>query len=92
MYLPSIVIVGVHFERRRALATGLAVCGTGVGTMLLAPFVERLLRVYGWRGTLLIEAGLLLNCCVCAGVYRPPSTRPAAPPPPLPSSQLHDIV
>jgi len=90
IYLPSVVIVSAHFERRRALATGLAVCGTGVGTVVFAPFVESLLRVYGWRGTLLIEAGLLLNCCVCATVYIPP------PPPPsttlTTSSSLHHTV
>lgn len=29
MYLPSIVIVNFYFLRRRALATGIAVCGSG---------------------------------------------------------------
>jgi len=96
--VPSVVIVGVRFERRRALATGVAVCGTGVGTVALAPLVEHLLRLYGWRGTLLIEAGLLLNCCVCAGLYRPTSADratlnpPPPPSPPPPSPSLHDTV
>lgn len=38
MYLPAIVIVGFYFEQKRALATGLAVCGSGIGTFLFAPF------------------------------------------------------
>lgn len=29
IYLPSIVSVGYYFERRRALATGVALCGSG---------------------------------------------------------------
>jgi len=89
IYLPSIVIVSVYFERRRALATGMAVCGTGVGTIVFAPLVECLLEVYGWRGTLLIEAGLLLNCCVCAAFYLPPS---AVTPTPPSSAELLDTV
>ena len=28
-YLPSVVCVGYYFEKRRALATGIAVCGSG---------------------------------------------------------------
>jgi len=80
MYLPSVVIISGYFERRRALATGIAVCGTGVGAMTFAPLVEWLLEVYGWRGTLLIEAGLLLNCCVCGVIFLPPPAMSLAPP------------
>jgi len=79
IYLPSIVIISVYFERRRALATGMAVCGTGVGTIVFAPLVEFLSELYGWRGTLLIEAALLLNCCVCAGFYQTPSAMSSIP-------------
>ena len=35
IYLPSIVIVGYYFESKRALATGIAVCGSGVGSIIL---------------------------------------------------------
>ena len=31
MYLPSIVVVGFYFDKKRALATGIAVCGSGIG-------------------------------------------------------------
>ena len=89
MYLPSVVIISGYFERRRALATGIAACGTGVGTMVYAPFVEWLMEEYGWRGTLLIEAGLLLNCCVCAVVYLPPPVVTSTPPS---SSELPNTV
>jgi len=45
--------------------------------------------VYGWRGTLLIEAGLLFNCCVCAAFYLSPS---AVTPTPPSSAELLDTV
>jgi len=49
MYLPSIAMVSFYFDERRALATGLAVCGSGVGTFILAPFFNHLVVEYGWK-------------------------------------------
>ena len=54
VYVPAVVAVGFYFEKRRALATGIAVCGSGIGTFVLAPLTTWLLEQYGWRGTLLI--------------------------------------
>ncbi|CAN8003264.1 unnamed protein product, partial [Ixodes hexagonus] len=63
-YVASIVIVAYYFERRRSLATGLAVCGTGIGTFLFAPLTIYLLETFAWRGTLLILAGFFLNMVI----------------------------
>ena len=71
MYLPSIVIVGYYFDKKRALATGIAVCGSGMGVFLFAPFASFLLENYGWRGGNQILAGILLNGIVCGAVFRP---------------------
>ena len=32
VFLPAIVCVGIYFESKRALATGIAVCGAGLET------------------------------------------------------------
>ena len=37
IYLPAVCAVGYHFEKKRALATGISVCGSGVGTFVFAP-------------------------------------------------------
>ncbi|KAI9554053.1 putative monocarboxylate transporter 13-like [Daphnia sinensis] len=71
VYVPAVVAVGFYFEKRRALATGIAVCGSGIGTFVLAPFTTWLLGYYGWRGTLLIHGGLVLNCAVFGAMFRP---------------------
>ena len=52
MYLPSIAMVSFYFDKRRALATGLAVCGSGVGTFVFAPFFNFLVVEYGWKVSL----------------------------------------
>lgn len=60
--MATIVVVSFFFEKRRSLATAVCVCGAGVGTFIFAPVHELLLETYSWRGTVLIEAGILLNC------------------------------
>ena len=54
VYVPAVVAVGYYFDKRRALATGIAVCGSGVGTFVIAPLTTWLLEQYGWRGTILM--------------------------------------
>lgn len=71
MFIPSIIVVGLYFSRRRALATGIAMSGSGVGTFVYAYLCEALLNEFSWRGTVLIMAGIILNCVVCAALFRP---------------------
>lgn len=76
IYLPAIVCVTCYFEKKRAFATGIAVCGSGIGTALLAPLIEFLVRELGWQGAMLITAGLVLNCCVFGAFFRPLEKKP----------------
>lgn len=71
IYLPSIVVVGYWFERKRALTTGIALCGSGVGGMIFAPLTTYLLEQYTWQGHNLIIAGIVLNCAVCGMLFFP---------------------
>nr|KAG5691324.1 hypothetical protein BaRGS_014023 [Batillaria attramentaria] len=70
-YVTSVITVAYYFEKRRALATGLSVCGTGIGTFTFAPLCEYLVGVYGWRGTFLILGAITLNITVCGALFRP---------------------
>ena len=71
MYLPSIVSVGLYFDKKRSLATGIAVCGSGIGTFIFSPVLEFLSEIYNWRGVLMIVAGIILNGAVCGMLIRP---------------------
>ncbi|KAJ8962271.1 hypothetical protein NQ318_018250 [Aromia moschata] len=71
IYLPAVVCVGYYFETKRSLATGIAVCGSGVGTFAFAPLATILLEKYGWKGANLILAGIVFNCAIFGALMRP---------------------
>lgn len=57
-YVPAIGAVQRWFVRRRGFASGLAVSGIGVGTLVMPPFASYLVGTLGWRETYLV-LGLL---------------------------------
>ncbi|KAK5646514.1 hypothetical protein RI129_004978 [Pyrocoelia pectoralis] len=71
IYLPAIVSVTTYFEKKRSLATGIAVCGSGLGTFIFAPVINLLLQEYGWRGAMLIISALVLECIIFGALFRP---------------------
>lgn len=71
MYLPSIVMVGHYFDKKRALATGIAVCGSGTGTFVFAPLGSYLVSEYGWKGCNIIMGAIILNGVAFGAIYRP---------------------
>ena len=71
MYLCAYVMIGHFFEKQRALATGIASCGSGVGTFVFAPLAVFLIEQYTWTGAMWILAGVVLNGVVCGAVFRP---------------------
>jgi len=64
-------MVGIYFCERKALAYGIAMSGSGIGTFILAPVVQLLIEHYSWRGALLILGGFVSNLCVCGALLRP---------------------
>lgn len=66
--------VTCYFEKKRSFATGIAVCGSGIGTFIFAPLTEALINTYGWRGALLIITAITLNCIIFGALFRPLET------------------
>lgn len=64
-------MVGYYFEKKRAFATGIAVCGSGIGGFVFAPFCVYLINEYSWKGALWIVSGLVLNGVIFSCFYRP---------------------
>uniref|UniRef100_A0A3P9KHG5 Major facilitator superfamily (MFS) profile domain-containing protein n=1 Tax=Oryzias latipes TaxID=8090 RepID=A0A3P9KHG5_ORYLA len=70
-YTPAIALVGCYFQQRKALAYGIAMSGSGIGTFVLAPVLQLLIELYSWRGALLIMSAVVANLCVCGALMRP---------------------
>jgi MFS family permease len=57
-YVPAIGAVQRWFVRRRGFASGLAVSGIGVGTLVMPPLASLLIENLGWRGAYLALGAL----------------------------------
>src|SRR5713101_7338807 len=57
-YVPAIGAVQRWFVRRRGFASGLAVSGIGVGTLVMPPLASFLIESLGWRGAYLVLGAL----------------------------------
>ncbi|KAJ2764584.1 hypothetical protein IWQ57_005113, partial [Coemansia nantahalensis] len=60
MAMPAYVAPAQWFDRHRALSTGVAVAGTGLGVVALTPAYESLLRARGMAVCLYVQAVLTL--------------------------------
>jgi len=77
----SLTMVGMYFEKRRGFANTIAVAGGSAGGLVFAPLLTVLFQEYGYQG-LLVMAGIALNGCVSAALFRPPEfyTKPVSNP------------
>uniref|UniRef100_A0A0N4ZQ74 MFS domain-containing protein n=1 Tax=Parastrongyloides trichosuri TaxID=131310 RepID=A0A0N4ZQ74_PARTI len=71
IYCPAIVIVTMYFEKYRALATGIAVCGAGVGTAVISPLQEYLIQHYSWQFCMRVNSILALLCVIAGLTFAP---------------------
>lgn len=76
-YVPILAVVGGWFALRRNTAMGVAVSGTGAGTLVVAPLAAILIRGYGWRVSyLLLGAASAILLAGCAWFAEAPPIRP----------------
>jgi len=73
MFMPALVTPALHFNKRRALACGVAVCGTGIGTLTIPPLANALITAYGWRGALRVISAIVLSCLFCGFAFFKPT-------------------
>lgn len=71
IYVPAVITTGFYFEKWRALATGISVTGSGVGTIVMGPVTIALIKMFGWRGAILCQAGIIITCSMFSALYRP---------------------
>jgi MFS transporter, OFA family, oxalate/formate antiporter len=57
-YVPAVGAVQRWFAKRRGFASGLAVSGIGVGTLIMPPLASLLIAALGWREAYLVLGGV----------------------------------
>ena len=81
VYVPAIGAVQRWFDRRRGLASGIALTGIGLGTLVMPLLVASLLTTMNWRGVMVVLAVVVAACCIPALFFleRDPAARGLAP-------------
>ncbi|XP_074660512.1 monocarboxylate transporter 14-like [Tubulanus polymorphus] len=69
-FTPLLVIAPTFFPEKQSLAQGFAISGIGLGTIVMPLIIESTIVAYGWRGSILILAGMSLNLTVCGVMIR----------------------
>ncbi|XP_033732417.1 monocarboxylate transporter 12-like [Pecten maximus] len=70
-YAPSVIIVGEYFNKKRGVAVGMATCGVGFGSLFFPTMIEMFFKVYGYFGSFLLLAGVMLNLAISGCLFRP---------------------
>ncbi|XP_070536134.1 monocarboxylate transporter 12-like [Ptychodera flava] len=74
-FAPTVSLIGEYFEKKYALANGMAFLCTGIGGFVLTLIFQAAIDHYGWRGAYIILAGINSQICVCSALFRPPTHR-----------------
>lgn len=78
-YMPAVSIPPTWFDRRRGLAMGIVLAGTGIGGVFWAPVLRALISKAGFRNTLRISGAICSTFMAMAGLVLewPPSRKAA---------------
>ena len=78
---PVVATVSLWFDRRRGIATALAMSGASIGIFVLPPMARALIDTVGWRGAFLIQGIVTLVLLLAAAlIIRAPREGEAEPP------------
>jgi len=71
IYLPRLDCITQYFDKKRPFVTGIAICGSGIGTFIMAPLTDVLLNTYDWKICLVILGGLCFVNCIFGLMFKP---------------------
>lgn len=62
--------MGYYFEKYRAVASGLTLCGSSAGICFLSPVFAESVRRLGWERTMQIQAALIACCGILCLTFK----------------------
>jgi len=71
IYVPRLDCITQYFDKRRPFVTGVAICGSGIGTAIFAPFTDFLLTQTTTRDALIIIGMIILSNCFFGLLFKP---------------------
>ena len=71
IWLPAIIGVAKYFDKKRAMANGIASGGAGFGTFILAPVLHFTLEKFGWSWSLILIGAFVLCCLPLGLLFKP---------------------
>lgn len=70
-YIASLIVIAEYFDKKRGIATGITMAGSGVGSFVFAPLIGYLIKTYDWKFTFSICACIILQTTLCGALMRP---------------------
>jgi MFS family permease len=71
LYLASLIIIPDYFDKKKGIATGITMAGSGLGSIILTPLIEKLLYYFDWKITMVFCSVFLLHVCVLGAFMKP---------------------
>ena len=71
IYLPRLDCITQYFDKKRPFVTGIAICGSGIGTFIMASLTDVLLNTYDWKTCLVILGGICFVNCFFGLMFKP---------------------
>ena len=69
VYNSSFSILPIYFDKYKATAAGISMCGLGVGAFVFPAIIKALLDTYGWRGTFVMIGGIYAHGAVLGSLF-----------------------
>lgn len=70
-YIASLIIIAEWFDKKRGIATGITMAGSGLGSFVFPPVVARLIDAFGWRVAMSVCACIIVLCVFFGAMLKP---------------------
>jgi len=70
-YITSLIVIADWFDKKRGIATGITMAGSGVGNFVMAPLMTKVLVATDWKTTMAILGCIQFQVCMLGSLFRP---------------------